>query len=203
MLRTVLTLGVDGVGLPRLCCSSCWASWGSDSTAQTLALAVAHGDHPALHHRADVPLARPLRGGAGPLPALRVPLGRPRRGGRAPATSTPAGCSCCRGRSGTTPSTTGAVWLAPVTEETLKGLGVLLIYLFRRREFDGIIDGIVYAGLIGAGFAFSENILYLGQRLQRVRQRGAHRDLRRPWPHGPVRPPALHVAAPASASASR
>ena len=63
----------------------------------------------------------------------------------------------------TDPLQTGAVYLAPVTEETLKGLGILLIYLFRRREFDGIIDGIVYAGLIGAGFAFSENILYLGQ----------------------------------------
>jgi RsiW-degrading membrane proteinase PrsW (M82 family) len=63
----------------------------------------------------------------------------------------------------TDPLETGAVYLAPVTEETLKGLGILLIYLVRRREFDGIIDGIVYAGLIGAGFAFSENILYLGQ----------------------------------------
>ena len=63
----------------------------------------------------------------------------------------------------TDPLQTGAVYLAPVTEETLKGLGILLIYLLRRREFDGIVDGIVYAGLIGAGFAFSENILYLGQ----------------------------------------
>ncbi len=63
----------------------------------------------------------------------------------------------------TDPLETGAVYVAPVTEETLKGLGILLVYLLRRREFDGIIDGIVYGGLIGAGFAFSENILYLGQ----------------------------------------
>jgi RsiW-degrading membrane proteinase PrsW (M82 family) len=61
------------------------------------------------------------------------------------------------------PFETGAVYLAPITEETLKGLGIFLIYLLRRHEFDGIIDGIVYAGMIGAGFAFSENILYLGQ----------------------------------------
>ncbi|GAA6527235.1 PrsW family intramembrane metalloprotease [Intrasporangium sp. DVR] len=61
------------------------------------------------------------------------------------------------------PFATGAVYLAPITEETLKGLGIFLLYLLRRHEFDGIIDGIVYAGLIGAGFAFSENILYLGQ----------------------------------------
>ena len=63
----------------------------------------------------------------------------------------------------TDPFETGAVYLAPITEETLKGLGIFLIYLLRRHEFDGIIDGIVYAGMIGAGFAFSENILYLGQ----------------------------------------
>jgi protease PrsW len=63
----------------------------------------------------------------------------------------------------TDPFATGAVYLAPVTEETLKGLGILLIYLLRRREFDGVIDGIVYGGIIGAGFAFSENILYLGR----------------------------------------
>lgn len=63
----------------------------------------------------------------------------------------------------TDPLETGAVFVAPLTEETLKGLGVLLIYLLRRKEFDGIIDGIVYAGLVGAGFAFSENVLYLGQ----------------------------------------
>lgn len=61
------------------------------------------------------------------------------------------------------PLQTGAVYLAPVTEETLKGLGVLLLFLFARRKMDGIVDGIVYAGIVGAGFAFSENILYLGQ----------------------------------------
>jgi RsiW-degrading membrane proteinase PrsW (M82 family) len=60
------------------------------------------------------------------------------------------------------PMETGAVYLAPVTEETLKGLGILLVFLARRREFDGIVDGVVYAGLIGAGFAFSENVMYLG-----------------------------------------
>jgi RsiW-degrading membrane proteinase PrsW (M82 family) len=60
------------------------------------------------------------------------------------------------------PMQTGAVYLAPLTEETLKGLGILLVFLARRREFDGIVDGVVYAGLIGAGFAFSENVLYLG-----------------------------------------
>ena len=59
------------------------------------------------------------------------------------------------------PVTTAAIVIGPVVEESFKGLGVLLIFLLRRKEFDGIIDGLVYAGLIGAGFAFTENILYL------------------------------------------
>jgi RsiW-degrading membrane proteinase PrsW (M82 family) len=61
------------------------------------------------------------------------------------------------------PDTLSAVLSAPVVEEGLKGLGILLIILLRRHQFDGVIDGIVYAGVIGAGFAFSENILYLGR----------------------------------------
>jgi hypothetical protein len=40
---------------------------------------------------------------------------------------------------------------------------VLLVLRFRRAEFDGIVDGIVLAGLAGVGFAFTENILYFGR----------------------------------------
>ena len=62
---------------------------------------------------------------------------------------------------------TTSTWLdgnyAPVTEEVAKGLGVLLIFLAARREFNGVTDGIVYAGIVAAGFAFVENILYLGR----------------------------------------
>jgi RsiW-degrading membrane proteinase PrsW (M82 family) len=61
------------------------------------------------------------------------------------------------------PSTLSALLSAPPVEEALKGLGILVILLVRRREFDGVLDGVVYAGLVGAGFAFSENILYLGR----------------------------------------
>jgi RsiW-degrading membrane proteinase PrsW (M82 family) len=53
--------------------------------------------------------------------------------------------------------------VAPVVEEALKGVAVLLILLLRRREFDGVVDGIVYAGIAGIGFAFLENVLYLGR----------------------------------------
>ena len=59
-----------------------------------------------------------------------------------------------------------AVFVAPWVEETLQGLVVLLVLLWRRREFDGVVDGIVYAGLAGVGFAFTENVLYLGRALQ-------------------------------------
>jgi len=59
--------------------------------------------------------------------------------------------------------TAAAVLVAPVVEETAKGLAVLGILLWRRREFDGVVDGIVYAGLAGIGFAFVENVLYLGR----------------------------------------
>ena len=52
--------------------------------------------------------------------------------------------------------------LAPVTEEASKGLFLVLLLIWRRAELDGILDGIVYAGMIGIGFAFTENILYLG-----------------------------------------
>ncbi|CAM3197218.1 PrsW family intramembrane metalloprotease [Stackebrandtia soli] len=55
-----------------------------------------------------------------------------------------------------------AVAVAPVIEELTKALGPLLIFVFRRRYFTGIIDGIVYCGLSAVGFAMMENILYLG-----------------------------------------
>jgi RsiW-degrading membrane proteinase PrsW (M82 family) len=51
--------------------------------------------------------------------------------------------------------------VAPVTEEASKGLFLILMLGWRRAELDGILDGIVYAGMVGVGFAFVENILYL------------------------------------------
>ncbi len=61
-----------------------------------------------------------------------------------------------------TPETWSAAIVAPVTEEAAKGLFILLLLWARRHEIDGVLDGIVYAGLVGVGFAFTENILYLG-----------------------------------------
>jgi protease PrsW len=54
--------------------------------------------------------------------------------------------------------TATAVVSAPLIEETMKGLGIL--WAVRRREVDGPVDGIVYAGWVAAGFAMIENIEY-------------------------------------------
>ncbi|MFB4281449.1 MULTISPECIES: PrsW family intramembrane metalloprotease [unclassified Nonomuraea] len=53
----------------------------------------------------------------------------------------------------------GAVVLAPVVEEALKGSALLLL-LRRRAEIDGLTDGIVYASMAGLGFAAVENVGY-------------------------------------------
>ena len=54
---------------------------------------------------------------------------------------------------------TGAV-VAPIVEEALKGLMLVLLVVARRRHLDGPLDGIVYAGMVGIGFAFTENAFY-------------------------------------------
>ena len=59
----------------------------------------------------------------------------------------------------TTAESTAVV--APITEELAKGTFLFLLLWWRRNELDGVLDGIVYAGLVGVGFAFTENILYL------------------------------------------
>jgi len=46
-------------------------------------------------------------------------------------------------------------------EEILKGLAVLVVFLAARHEFDSILDGIVYAGIVALGFAATENTLYI------------------------------------------
>ena len=50
---------------------------------------------------------------------------------------------------------------APIIEEALKGLAVLAIFLMFRKEFDSILDGIVYGAITAMGFAAIENVLYI------------------------------------------
>jgi protease PrsW len=51
--------------------------------------------------------------------------------------------------------------IAPVVEETLKGLAVLIVFLIFRSEFDSILDGIIYAAIVALGFAAAENTYYI------------------------------------------
>ncbi len=59
----------------------------------------------------------------------------------------------------------GAVISAPIFEEGSKGLGLLILLLFFRKYFDGILDGLIFAGVIALGFATVENVLYYGRAL--------------------------------------
>lgn len=51
--------------------------------------------------------------------------------------------------------------VAPIVEEILKGLAVAIVFLLFRKEFDSILDGIIYGGIAGLGFAATENTLYI------------------------------------------
>ena len=54
----------------------------------------------------------------------------------------------------------GPVLTAPLVEETLKGAGVVLLYLIARDEVDDMMDGFVYGALCGLGFAVVEDVVY-------------------------------------------
>lgn len=56
-----------------------------------------------------------------------------------------------------------ATIVAPIVEESLKGLGVVIIMLARRRSVKSPLDGVVIAGILAAGFAFTENVLYFAR----------------------------------------
>lgn len=51
---------------------------------------------------------------------------------------------------------------APVVEEGTKAFAVFFMYYFMRRQFDGVVDGVIYATFSALGFAAVENILYYG-----------------------------------------
>ena len=51
-------------------------------------------------------------------------------------------------------------FIAPLVEETFKGIGVLIIVVVRRNSINSVLDGVVYAGFSAAGFLFFEDILY-------------------------------------------
>jgi len=50
--------------------------------------------------------------------------------------------------------------IAPPVEEISKGLALWGLFALARREFDGVLDGIIYGSIIGFGFAMTENVFY-------------------------------------------
>ncbi|MDP9444758.1 MAG: PrsW family intramembrane metalloprotease [Actinomycetota bacterium] len=72
---------------------------------------------------------------------------------------------------GVPPDLAGVVW-APLTEELAKGLFIVVVLVLRRHEIDGVLDGIVYAGMVGIGFAFTENVLYYMDTYVTTEERG-------------------------------
>jgi len=51
--------------------------------------------------------------------------------------------------------------IAPPVEEILKGFAVLVVFVIFRKEFDSVLDGIIYAGIVALGFAATENSYYI------------------------------------------
>lgn len=75
---------------------------------------------------------------------------------------------------------------APVIEEFAKGLFLLIMLTGRRRhELNSLTDCLVYAGLVGAGFAWLEDILYIsgGQSLGDALVTAAMRLIMAPFAH--------------------
>ncbi|MBM4356881.1 MAG: PrsW family intramembrane metalloprotease [Deltaproteobacteria bacterium] len=81
---------------------------------------------------------------------------------------------------------------APVFEELFKGIAIFGMVVFLRREFDGVVDGIIYATFVAIGFAATENIIYyaradlaetLARRDGALRQIFILRGVLTPWLH--------------------
>lgn len=58
-------------------------------------------------------------------------------------------------------TTAALVVSAPVAEEIMKSLGIL--GAAKRKQIDSPLDGVVYAGYVGLGFAMVENVIYFSQ----------------------------------------
>lgn len=57
----------------------------------------------------------------------------------------------------------GSLVSAPLVEESSKGIFLVIVLVFLRRELDGVLDGIVLAGFVSLGFAMVEDALYYGR----------------------------------------
>ncbi len=51
--------------------------------------------------------------------------------------------------------------VGPIVEESAKAIILVVLFVAYRREFDDVLDGIVYGAMVGLGFALVENVFYL------------------------------------------
>ncbi len=55
---------------------------------------------------------------------------------------------------------TTASLVAPIVEEAVKAIILVVLFIAYKREFDNVLDGVIYGAMVGLGFAFVENVLY-------------------------------------------
>jgi len=55
----------------------------------------------------------------------------------------------------------GASVVAPLVEEGIKALALLTLLIILRQHIDSPMDGLIYGGIVGFGFAAVENLFYL------------------------------------------
>jgi RsiW-degrading membrane proteinase PrsW (M82 family) len=82
----------------------------------------------------------------------------------------------------------GTVVSAPFFEELTKGLAIVGMVVFLKREFDGVVDGIIYGIFVGIGFAATENVIYYTRAYDSFANSGAGnifvlRGVLTPWLH--------------------
>lgn len=61
---------------------------------------------------------------------------------------------------------TGRIISAPLVEELSKGVALVVLYRTLHDEYDDVLDGVVYAAMVGLGFAMIENVQYYGAAIQ-------------------------------------
>jgi len=53
-----------------------------------------------------------------------------------------------------------ATFVAPIIEELSKSIILIVLFTWKKDEFHCVMDGVIYAAMVGLGFAMSENIFY-------------------------------------------
>lgn len=60
----------------------------------------------------------------------------------------------------------GRLVSAPLVEELSKGIALVVLFRTLRDEYDDVLDGVVYAAMVGLGFAMMENVQYYGAAIE-------------------------------------